>query len=189
MADFAPNYTARVKLQYQAAGARHTVQFRGPRSTLAAGALSIANKAITWLNALKNYRVTDWTLLGVQWAAADSDLFFDISPSTELEAGALIMPVGKEKAFKALYMQFVGKSTAGSRTSAYLYGVQTGEQFAVPFSDYRILNSEDPIISAGTGVLNETSPALVAADGFTAVWRPYVNIKANDHWVHRARNG
>lgn len=189
MADFAPNYTARVKLQYQAAGARHTVQFRGPRGTLASGALGIANKAVTWLNALKNYRVTDWTLLGVQWASADSDLFFDITPTVALEAGALIMPTGNEKAFKALYMQFVGKSVAGSRVSAYLFGVQTGEQFASAFSDYRILNSEDGVISAGTGVLNETSPALCAADGFTAVWRPYVNIKANDHWVHRARNG
>src|SRR5690349_21626392 len=156
MADYAPNFTARVKMQYQSAGARHTVQFRGPRTTNEAGAIAIADKIVTWLNALSAYRLEDWTMLGVTWAAADNDLFFDIVPTVSLDAGGFTIPTGKVAAFKALYMQFVGKSATASKVSAYLYGVQTGEQFADVFSDFRILNSEDAVISAGTGVLNET---------------------------------
>jgi hypothetical protein len=189
MRDIAPNYTARVKLTYSSAGATHSMQFRGPRTTDAAGAVAIADKAVAFLNALSNARFEDWQLLSTQWCAADSDLFFDISPTITLNAGAVTNPTTFKPIYKAQYFQFVGKSAAGSRVSVYLYGVNADELSSAGFADFRVFNSENSAIATAQGVLNENAPSFYAADNNAALWRPYANIKSNDHWVHKARRG
>jgi len=56
-------------------------------------------------------------------------------------------------------------------------------------SDFRIHSAEDTIIGNAVGILNDTSPSLVANDNEDVIWYEYANVKYNDYWTRRLRQG
>ena len=186
MPDFAPNYTARYKLQYSTLGHTHTMLWRGPNtlSDLAAFA-PLIEKMGTFLAACEPFLMNDWTILAASYALADSDIF--------LPAGTPAAPTGAGTATdykdsqSSLAASFVGRSDHGEKARFFLYGVAFNPFGADLSADFRIHTTEVAAVSEAVGVLSETPPDLIASDNHIVLWYPYINIKYNDYWVKKGR--
>lgn len=189
MPDFAPNYTARVKMRYAVAGATHTMQVRAPASSAPGDLPDFVDKVIAFLNSLQAKMWSDFTILGWTYALADSDIFLPTGPDTGVFGVGDVSTTGRLQAAKALATSFVGRSSAGLRASLFLYGLTWNVISFATVSDFRIFNSEDSDVSAATGILNETAPPFVANDNNEASWYNYANLKYNDYWTRRLRQG
>lgn len=186
MADFAPNYTARYRIRYSTVGKTHSMTWR-----VAAGvtdSTSIAAKLGLTLDDMAPLLWDDFTILGADFALADSDVFLPgVLPTF---GGGAVASGAQSPSDAALAISFVGRTIAGQKARMFLYGCNPGEigRTAVG-GDFRILSSEEPSVSDAIVRLNETSPPLVGNDNETAIWYEYVNVKYNDRWVRRLRRG
>lgn len=186
MADHAPTYTPRFRIKYSTCGATHHMTWRLPRSE--SDPSSYAGKAKTFLDALASLRYVDWTFLGAEFAEVDSGVFLPTAMTAPV-AGTQSVP-GVVGQARPNAVSFVGRTTLGKRAVFYLYGliVKPREDSAV-YNDWRVTTLELAALSTAIGVLTETPPQLCGNDGATVNWYPYVNVKANDYWVRRARQG
>lgn len=186
MPDFAPNWTARIRFRYSSQGATHSFTVRAPRGVTGGDYEAYANKMIVFLNAVRNARFNDWTLISVTACKEDDNVFLPQSYTTALEAGIGGGGDPTQGANVAQYMQFVGRSALGLKGSFYLFGVSFAHISATG-KDYRITATESAEVSAGIAALTDVPPVLVGNDGATMSWYPYVNLKEHDYWVHRSR--
>lgn len=76
---------------------------------------------------------------------------------------------------------FVGRTVEGVRSRISVFGYK-GE-----ISAYRLTPGESPIVAASVAVLNGAETVFLAKDGLQPVWTEWIDIKANDYWVRRAR--
>ena len=186
MADFAPNFTPRLKLQYRVESTNHAFTWRLPRGTLIAGVTPYVDKVTAFLAAVQGILYSDWVISSASFANEDSDIFLPVAaPTSPTGAGD---PPGRLQSQRAIFMQYVGRGAAGSKGSFYLYGSVVNTDSTVG-QDFRITNAENASVSASVGILTETGDPLVAIDNSQMHWYPYVNVKDNDHYVHKIRNG
>lgn len=187
MADYAPNYTPRYRVKYSSHGKTHRFQFRFGRST--AFSAAIPAKVTAWLNALHTAMWTDFTVLGADWAEVDSDVFLPVEAPAP-DAGTVAVG-SSTSAAAASHISFVGRTVNGLRAVVFLYGTAIfPDTSTTGLSDFRITNAERADISAATAALSELGgPAYCGNDGATVNWYPYANLKINDHWVRRLRQG
>lgn len=186
MADFAPNYTARYRIRYTSLGKSHSMTFRVASSVT--DPTGIAAKVGLILNDLEPILFSDWTIVGADFALADSDVFLPAvlpdAPTGGVSAGGAVATDA------AAAISFVGRTTLGGRARMFLYGTFVGAVVRTAVSnDWRLTSAENASISAAIVRLNETSPALVGNDDAVALWYEYVNIKYNDRWLRRMRRG
>lgn len=186
MADFAPNYTARYRVRYSVQGNTHTMLWRVASDT--ESVVGIAAKVSLFLADLEGSLWSDWSVLGADFAPADSDIFLPTTaPDQPTGAGSTGSRANSDKAYAC---SFVGRSTGGNKARMFLYGTVFAASLRSGIEDdFRILSSENGDVSAAIVRLNETSPALVANDDNVATWYEYVNVKHNDRWVRRLRRG
>jgi hypothetical protein len=131
---------------------------------------------------------TDWTVVGADFAPADSDIFLPAPPPDQPTGIVATNPAFLGLA--AWAMSFVGRSTLGGKSRFFLYGTNCGQLADnTEGVDYKLLSTEFSFIGDAVTRLNETSPILVANDDSPVVWYDYVNIKPNDRWVRRLRRG
>lgn len=186
MADHAPTYTPRFRIKYSSCGAVHHLTWRTPRSVT--DPAPYAAKMKLFIDALAAHRYVDWTFLGAEFAAVDSGVFLPTPMATPI-AGTTSLP-SAQGVVRPVAASFVGRTALGKRAAFYLYGTSFRPQDGVTvYNDWRITNSENSQVSTATGLLNETPPTLAGNDGATVTWYPYCNIKPNDYWVRRARQG
>lgn len=186
MADYAPNATARLKVKYRVGNRNHNFTWRLPRNTDADAAGDYVDKVNTFLTNAEPVLWSDFTLLGGDFAPADSEVFLPIGGFDTITGATA--SAGRTAGNNSVFLQFIGRGALGAKGSFYLYGASF-DPFLSYAGDYRITNSENTTVSALTGTLSEVAPNLVAIDNSTMTWYGYVNIKANDHWVHRSRTG
>jgi len=186
MADFAPNFTPRLKLEYSCQSSRHVMTWRLPISTTRGAVGPYVSKMGAFLETLADKLFNDWAVVSTNFAAGGSDVFLPVADVTQPTASAVI--TGRQPGDKANAIQFVGRGENGARASFWVFG-SFYRQDTASVTDYRIHNAEDAAISAATGILNETPPTLVAIDDSDVTWYPYANFKSNDHWVHKVRGG
>jgi len=186
MADFAPNFTPRLKLTYRVQSVNHSFTWRLPRGTHIAGVGPYVAKQTAFLAALQGLMFNDWTVLTNAFSEEDVDIFLPVATPTQ-PTGAGDLSARKPEN-KANFLQFVGRGTAGSKGSFYVYGCVVEVDSAVG-GDYRVTTLENSAISGSVGILTETGDPLVAIDNSDMRWYSYVNLKANDHYVHKVRNG
>lgn len=187
MPDFAPNYTARIKLRYSVAGATHTMQWRAPSSIGAGDVPDYVAKMETFLNDLEAKLFADFVILGTTYALADSDVFLPTDSPTGI-AGT-VSTSGRSPSQKAWAISFVGRSANGGRAEFFLYGIALNPVTVTSPNDFRIHSTEDSDISTAIGVLDDTPPDLAANDDGLVTWYEYVNAKYNDYWTRRLRSG
>jgi len=186
MADFAPNFTARLRLRYSTLSKTHSLMWRAVNTVTDPSGL--ISKLGLFLGDLEPLLYDDWTILGTDFALADSDVFLPVANPTA-PTGAF-SSAAAPRAAAAIPISFVSRSTAGGKGRFFLYGTGLAQTlFDATEGDYRISSAEDANISAAIVRLNETSPALVCNDNHTAIWYEYVNIKPNDNWVRKQRRG
>jgi len=186
MADFAPNYTARYKVRYSSLGKSHSMTWRVSSSVT--DPTGIAAKVGLFLADMEGVLFDDWTVIGADFALADSDIFLPATPPDQ-PTGAVGV-TGAHATDATFQIGFVGRSALGGKARMFLYGTNYAQNVASgETDDWRYTSAESPAVSDAIVRLNETSPALVANDDSIAVWYEYVNLKYNDRWLRRLRRG
>ena len=187
MPDFAPNYTARLRVTYTVAGATHHTTWRLPAASGYADIGVYAAKFIALLDIMDAKIWSDFTINSWSYQLADGVIFLPFGGAFWAAGG--VSPSGRSPSQKALALSFVGRSVAGQRAAFFLYGVATNPMTDTDTSDFRIHSAEDTIIGNAVGILNDTSPSLVANDNEDVIWYEYANVKYNDYWTRRLRQG
>jgi hypothetical protein len=186
MADFAPNFTARFRIKYTSLGKSHSMIWRVASSVT--DPTGIAAKITLFLTDLAPVRFNDWTLVGGEFALADTDVFLP-SPITAPATGS-VSTSGAVLTDPAVSISFVGRTTLGNKARMFLYGTTFRDVVTTSVgADWRVTSAENAAISDAIVRLNETSPAIVGNDDAVATWYEYVNVKYNDRWVRRMRRG
>lgn len=76
---------------------------------------------------------------------------------------------------------FVGRGDDGRRARFFLYGASFED------ANFRLTTAESPAVVTMLVTLNDPDTPLLTIGGSAPIWKAYANIKANDHWVKRAR--
>ena len=187
MPDFAPNYTPRYKIRYTVQGKTHSMQFRTLRTAAPGWEVDIRTKIANVLTALSPNRFTDWLVLSASSAQVDSDVF--LPTPAPLPAPGTASASGRLQAQAAMATSFVGRSATGGRAALFVYGTNqnvisiTGEQ------DWRLVAGEDVDYDSAIAALNAAAGPLHANDNGLVIWYPYANLKYNDYWVRKIRQG
>lgn len=187
MSDFAPNWTPRYRVRYSTRGGTHTMQFRIARAADPGDFSGMAGKVGSFLEALESLLFTDWTVLSATGALQDSDIFLPAPVPTGFTPAA--STTGESLATKAWETGFIGRSSNGGRGAFFIYGLRQNPITVTPPQDFRIFTSENSVFEDAVTALDELSPAFAANDGFAVNWYQYVNVKYNDYWVRRLRQG
>jgi hypothetical protein len=186
MSDFAPNFTARYRLRYSTQAKSHSMTWRVAASVTDPTAL--AAKVGLFLDDLADSLWDDFTIVGADFALADSDVFLP-GPAPAF-GGGHVASGGQQQSDAAFAVSFVGRTIAGGKARMFLYGTNFDVSVRATLgNDWKVLSAEASTVSAAIVRLNETSPALVGNDNETAIWYEYVNMKYNDRWVRRLRRG
>lgn len=177
MAPLPPNSTARLKVFYQNAEAEHTLIIRLADISNAPGAEGNLQAILADVGGAFHFS----EITAVQISAALSDVFLDY-PATLLIGDTWGTDPATEES-NATGMTFIGRSGGGRRAKFTIFGYKN------PLSEFRVTGGESVGVEDAVIVLNTASASFIAIDGLEAVWKNYVDIKANDHWVKEARNG
>lgn len=194
MADFAPNFTARVRFKYRAVGRIHHLQVRVPTQGSSGVNIDAAiTKMGAFFGALSANLSDDFIILAVDFAAENSTVFLPASSLSVTGSAPLADLTTNRKRAAAQHLSFVGRSTAGQRAIFFLYGyigkLITDDADDIP-DDFRYFGAEQADIQDATGVLNSSEGILLCAnDGVSASWSRYANAKYNDFWVGKTRQG
>jgi hypothetical protein len=183
MADYAPNYTARIKLVMLAGGHPHSQTWRiegVPDVTAVDAAISDIE---TYYTAVEAALYDDTAVTSIQFAQRDSDIFLPV-PATITVSGA-VAASGRPRYDETAAWSFVGRTTGGLRMILYQYGVSSGSSFEGD-SNFRQTSGENVSVSNGVAALNGFT-WLVGNDGIVGSWYPYANMKYNDHWLRATR--
>lgn len=184
MADFAPNFTNRYRIKYSTMGRNHSIVFRAGTTAAPLGPLIEAD-AKAFLDALANFRFSDWSVLGAEYSEAGSSFFLP-APTPVIAPGAATIGGSGRGVVNA---NFQGVSLSeGSRASLYVYGVNADPITTTETQDsnYRITRAEYAIVAAALDAL-AAATELTAIDGGQIIWHQYANINVNSYWQRKAR--
>jgi hypothetical protein len=177
MADFLSSNTRRLRVLYTGPRGSHVMLFRnsGDASTMAA-LITAARAAATAFIGLQ-WTTTSW--ISAEGAEQDSDIFLPVVWGAAITAGGAANPTNADPF--GFYGQFVGRSTAGSRVSWYLYNVNT----SISSANNRFTPAESAVVSTITAAL--VANTLCAIDRNPFVMKQYANTGYNDHLVRVSR--
>lgn len=168
-------------MRYSVNGAEHSMSFRTGRTNPAPAAM--AADVDTFLEGCKNLRTSDWTILGAEYAAYDSDIFLPVAappqnPGLQPPVNAGYTPVN---------MGFVGRSTGGSRAGVRVYGIAIDPMSSTAnLQDYRMTSTEYVEIDLAVQALAD-STLWRGIDGSPILWKNYANVNVNAHWQKQRR--
>ena len=175
MAPLNPNATDRLKVTYQNAISEHTAQIRIASSADITDAMDTMASVLTALTTFFCFN----EVTGVEYAAAGVDVF------NPIDAGAFVGYTwgdgAADRLLNPIAATFVGRSGAGKRVRWSVFGYNN------PISEYRLTAGEDGNVGIAVALLNAAETTFLAIDGQPAIWKNYLDIKANDHWVGKSR--
>lgn len=189
MPDYAPNYSPRLVVRYKHAGAVHRLTCRTGRGVSTTPA-AVVTKLKSVLTAMQAQMFLDWAALDGSWYPQDSF----ISSPVDVSGLNTITPANNTSSLqaghKAMQARWEGRGNFGGRTAFVMFGIAFPEFYSTAANrDFRIYGSEQSWVSDVVTALNELSPAFVPPGDASVVWRDYVNIKVNDYWMGKVRNG
>lgn len=185
MANYAPDFTARLKVRYRAGGQVHTQTWRLPGDPSLAQIAAAEAVINGFYSALAPILWDDASILSVTVAGADSPVFLPIASSLTMSGDTSIATAtGSARSAAA---SFVGRTAGGLRVIVFQYGIAMVPGESGTPSDFRWNPGEDVHIDDAVAALQGAGPALVGNDGLDAVWYSYVNFKDNDYWVGQVR--
>lgn len=188
MPDFAPNFTARLRVRYNVSGANHSATWRYPGNGDGPELGAILVAAANFYNAMGNALYDDFQFLGNSYATRGSNIFIPTDPIafTVTPPGDSTTRRPKEKATVA---SFVGRTDAGLRAILYLYGTVYGSNVDSTSDDFRIFIGEDGAVNSAVNSLIASGADIVGNDGNPINWYGYANWKFDDYWLRKVRNG
>lgn len=187
MPDFAAVDTPRVRVHYRVQALDHSIEGRMPIDDTIINAPDYINILTDMLTALVGSRYSDWSVLGYDFRAQDSEVAIPISAgSVTAPAAGTVSTSGRVAGQAAAQMRFEGRSTGGSKCSITLFG--TNWLLTGVSEDFRITYAENSGVANAIDALNNMTTQLRAIDGQPVVWKQYVNLKYNDRVMRRLRN-
>lgn len=180
MADYAPEWTGRLRFKYKVNTKIHTAGFRYAGDTSPSSDFFTGVQA--FLSTLTSVLASDAIPVATEYAVAGSNIFLPYSPLT------ISGTVGSTTiADTPRFVSFSGKSITGKKVRVVIYGYMTGYVGRDAISDYRVYDSESvPINNALTALANIAD--MVAPDGSGYVfWHQYCNFGVNAYWQRRLR--
>lgn len=188
MPDFAPNFTPRYRVTYRVHSRTHRMIWRAPTDRTIADVGDYSSKWTLWQSIVAPAIYEDFETLSADWAEVDSDIFLPVGTPSFTTGGA--STTGRSRQQSSLAISFPGRTTAGLRAIFFLYGTAVESLIEGDTSDdFKITATESSEISDAVDQLNDPDIQLVGNDGNLVVWYPYVNIKFNDHFVKKLRQG
>lgn len=172
MAPLPPDSTPRYRIHYKAIDKDHTFQLRSDQSPAFIG--NLANDFFTALGAAVGPILLEF----VDWAPAGSNVFNPVITGHE---GAAYAGGAFTNEMNAWAYTFVGRSSGGKRTRIAVFGA------LFLSDDYRLEAAASPTIAAALNILNLAGSLITCIDGLRPVWKSYVDIQVNDHWVKNLR--
>lgn len=189
MPAYAPNFTARLRVRYHAAGANHSQTWRFPaHGTLGIGLTAAKDAVQAVYDHMGNTMYDDAAIISTSYAVEDTDIFLPTSPLTL--AGVIATPVD-DPSIKAAAVSFVGRTSAGQPAKMFFYGVSSALRGAEESQDFRIQPLENEFIDDTIAELNGFIAGIIlcGSDANPVTWYPYANSKDMDYWVKRVRQG
>lgn len=186
MADYAPNYTGRVRIVYQVQSKTHRLGFRIARGSTSSDAVAQADLMAAAVAELNADIYTDWTYIGAEYAEEDQPFFIPITSDWSGVVGTLSVASRAESA-AAMQVTCPYITSGGHKSFVTLYGTGYIPTNSQPGSDFRILNAERAAVAAFTAALGSLD--TVGGDNLNLGFKPYVNIHYNRRWERRVRNG
>lgn len=181
MADYAPNFTARVKVTYSFEGDTHENTTRWPSAnTQAANITLVSDFWSNLMTATAGLRHTSFSILGVEYAQADSNVFLPAGFESPMTAGTRAAATGASS--RIMHSIWAGRSALGSRTRFQMFGLFWASAEDVATDNFYITVSENSLVGTiaaligGSGMVGPDDEDIVLV-------RPRVAYKQNDAWV------
>lgn len=185
-ADFAPNYTPRIFMNYQTVGVQHTAIYRVPRGTGVGSLEPYFDKIDVFLGSLADFRFTDWQIVSVDFQEEDTDFSFPISHTITPAGGTVTVPTPVDFTHISQSFSFPGRSSGGHRAIQYLISMSLAAFTLAARANARITSAEHTAISNAIVALN-SAPGFVGNDNLPVTFKNYMNLKVNSHWNKAVR--
>lgn len=183
MTSYAPNYTPRIRLKYQAAGIEHTIQMRGARGTTAGGLDAQKGSIRACFNLGAANLADDFAWISAEYALTDSDDWFPTTLPAAVTGAAPIASFSLQH--RATHTSFNGR-VVGSRAAIYFYGFYWEQGVDTSADNGRVTPAEEAFVG---DIATELSGQAHAGNGLQAIFHQYANIKVNDHLLKLLRRG
>lgn len=184
MPDFAPNYTARFKLIYTAAGLQHSCGLRfaasSSQSVVVAAATQYLNEIFV---AVASRMFSDFTLIDAEYSAANSSFFVPVGLGDLTATGTVA--AGINPMDEIVSTTWAGRSLGGHKSKFVLFGLFWGVTDP-DFDDFAVTATEMPFVGSVANIL-AASPVVANDNLDAAFWRPRATIKVSDSWVDARR--
>jgi hypothetical protein len=184
--DYAPNFTGRYIMNYSVLGRPHKQLWRV--SETVTDVADVVEVVTHFWAALNSQTYANLLVVSAVFAPGNTDVFLPVT--APIIAPGLVSVPSNPQGVIPLALSFPGRSANGGRAILYTYGTGIDPSAADNIaSNYRVTASEIEAVADAIDVLNAASGVLVANDRGPVAWYPYANVKDNDHWVRRVRNG
>lgn len=178
MADFLSTNTPRLKMTQTGPRGTHKMTFRVLPGTSSADALNAVTPVIESMLAFM-LSATAWA--SAEWAVEGSDVFLPID-FTPIPHVSGIEAVSNAHEY-GRYVNFVGRSSAGSRASFYLFNVINATMSA----NNRMTPAENVNLQATLDAFAANDDVLCAIDQNPFVLKAYANTGINDQVAKKSR--
>lgn len=182
MTSYAPNYTPRARLKYQAAGIEHTIMMRAARGASAPLDAQVGSIRACF-NIMADSLADDFAWISAEYALTDSDDFFPRGLPAAVTGGQPIANFSLKQ--RCTSTNWNGR-VVGSRAAIYLYGIFWTDGLGEVADNGRVTTAE--LVEVGS-VATELSGQAHAGNGLQAIFHQYANIKVNDHLLKLLRRG
>ncbi len=168
--------TARIWLDYQTGGAKHSIMLRTANIISAETVLDVFNAMLTAMSA----DLFQWDILGARIASAGSNVTLPLTwtgPGTYGSGSGAGVNTPRQ-------VTVVGRTSLGRRWTMQLYGVDIN-----PPATYRAPTISVANLAAGLVELQDAfdEGVICGIDAMPVRIYDYVNFGYNDHWVKEAR--
>jgi hypothetical protein len=183
MTTYAPNFTPRYRVRYNAAGIEHTIQMRGARGESGSAISGRAVDLHDMFLAAADILADDFAWISAEIALTDSDVFTPASLPGAVTGLKDVADFNLQQ--RCVSTGFVGRA-AGSRAAIYMYGLWWSTVSGTPAENGRATVAEWATVTTITAILNTHA---FAGSGELANWHNYANLKLNDHLLKLLRRG
>jgi hypothetical protein len=178
MADYLATNTPRLRMTQTGPRGTHKMQFRVVPGTTSAAALTAVTPVIEAMLPLMTQGCS-WA--AAEWAPEGSDVFLpiDFTPINRAPTGIDVVntyPYG-------MYVNWIGRSSAGSRASFYLFNVDRDYMTA----NNRLTPAENANVGTVITVFAANSDVLCAIDQQPFTLKNYANTGINDEVAKKSR--
>lgn len=184
MADFAPNYTSRLKVHYRCGLREHvqTIRFKG---TSGADLTAAKTQVSALWTAMAPEMFSDLVIRSAEVAGQNSTVFLPTDSSfISITPSAINATLGDSPQFVTI----PGKSAQGNPAILYWFGfTQAGDSAIIAVQDYRTSALQSTAIANVFTVLNNPNSVITAIDRLPVYWQQYANLGYHSHYQRKAR--